>query len=204
MTKGAVRLAMIVLAIGIWFCGCANARFYEGADLSLAPESTIIHGVPIVAQTDKYSCGHACLASVALYYEVPFATVEEVTLSTAQREEDLAAAELVRAAESFGLVAFGYEGSFDDLKDNLQKNRPVIALLDTPPKVANYPAFEWIAETSTAAVAQPHWVVVLGLGHNGEVIIHDPNKGLLAISRKTFDKQWQKQSRVAVLVGKRL
>ena len=204
MMKGAVRVDMIVVGIGIWLCGCANARFYEGADLSLAPKATIVHGVPIVAQTDKYSCGRACLASVALYYEVPFTTVEEVTLSGAQREEAWAAAELVRAAESFGLVAFGYEGSFDDLKDNIQKNRPVITLLDTPPKVANYPAFEWIVETSTTAVSQPHWVVVLGLGHNEEVIIHDPNKGLLTMSRKTFDKQWQKQSRVAVLVGKRL
>ena len=202
--KRAVGLAMVAVGIGGVLCGCANARFYKGADLSLGAKSTIIHGVPTVSQTEKYSCGLACLASVALYYDVPFTTVEETTLSAAGREESLAATELVRTAESFGLVAFGYEGNFDDLKDNLQKNRPVIALLDTPPKVAKYPAFEWVTETSTGVVSQPHWVIVLGLEHNGEVIIHDPNKGLLAMSRETFDKQWHKQSRVAVLVGKRL
>jgi len=200
----AVGLAMIAVGIGTALCGCANAKYYQGTDLSLAPKYTIIHGLPIVTQTDKYSCGRACLASVALYYDVPCTTVEELTLSATQPEQALTGAQLVRAAESFGLLAFGYEGSFDDLKDNIQKNRPVIALLDTPPKVAKYPAFEWVTETSTAVVAQPHWVVVLGLGHNGEVIIHDPNKGLLEMSAKTFDKQWQKQSRVTVLVGKRL
>ena len=202
--KIVAELVVIACAIGSFLCGCANAKFYRGADLSSAAKPTIIRGVPTVAQTDKYSCGHACLASVAIYYDVPFEMVEERILLGAEQERALSAGELVRAAESLGLVAFAYEGTFDDLQDNLQKNRPILALINAPPKVANYPAFEWAAETGAGLAAQPHWVVVVGLGPNAEVIIHDPNKGLLAMSKETFDKQWHKQSRMAVLAGKRL
>ena len=200
----AVGLAIISAVTGMSFSGCANAKFYRGTDLALAPDSIVIHAMPTVAQTDQYSCGPACLASVALYYDVPITTVEQVTSADARREQALSAAELIRTAESFGLVAFGYQGSLDDLRDNLRNNRPVIALLDAPPRVANYPAFEWISETSTAFVSQPHWVVVFGLRYNGDVIIHDPNKGLLTMSSDTFDKQWHKQSRLAVLVGRKI
>lgn len=201
--KIVAELVVIACAIGSFLCGCANAKFYRGADLSSAAKPTIIRGVPTVAQTDKYSCGHACLASVAIYYDVPFEMVEERILLGAEQERALSAGELVRAAESLGLVAFAYEGTFDDLQDNLQKNRPILALINAPPKVANYPAFEWFVETGAGSSALPHWVVVVGLGPDAEVIIHDPNKGLLEISKDSFDKQWSKQSRMAVLVGQR-
>ena len=106
-------------------------------------------------------------------------------------------------ARELGLIGFAYEGSLDDLAMNLKKSRPVIVLLDDPPRTAYWPSFEWAEETANTLVAIPHWVIVIGLTPEEEFIIHDPRKGRLLMSAKAFEKIWKKQSRVSVLVSVR-
>ena len=72
--------------------------------------------------------------------------------------------------------------------------------LPNPPRLGQYPGFEWWGDLAALPFKIPHWVVVVGFDTQGDVVLHDPNKGLVSMNRKDFLDQWKKRSQVAVLV----
>ena len=196
----ALAIAMVVMSM---CAGCANARYDRGSSIESLADTVQVYGVPPVAQSSKYQCGYVCLASVALYYNTSASKLVEGVLPEKFSGRPLSAKTLLEMAKELGLVSFAYEGSLDDLIINLKKARPVIVLLDDPPRTAHWPSFEWAEETVNTLLAIPHWVVVIGLTPKGEFIIHDPRKGRLLMSANAFEKVWKKQSRVSVLISVR-
>jgi hypothetical protein len=88
----------------------------------------------------------------------------------------------------------------EDLEKNVSKGRPVLALLDHPPRLGTYPGWQWWADVASMPFPLPHWVVVVGFEGGGNVVVHDPNHGLVSIKRRDFADLWKKRSHMAVLV----
>jgi ABC-type bacteriocin/lantibiotic exporter with double-glycine peptidase domain len=196
----ALAIVMIVMSM---CAGCANARYDRGSSIESLADTVQVYGVPPVAQSSKYQCGYVCLASVALYYNTNTSKLVEGVLPEKFSGRPLSAKELLEMSKELGLIGFAYEGSLEDLTTNLKKGRPVIVLLNDPPRTAHWPSFEWAKETVNTLLAIPHWVVVIGLTPKGEFVLHDPRKGRLLMSTKTFEQVWKKQSRVSVLISVR-
>ena len=107
-------------------------------------------------------------------------------------------------AESLGMQAFVFQGSMDDLRDNLRQGRPLIVMISKPPD----PALRQVGFLGDFALAisehvshPPHWVVVAGLSGNGDVIIHDPAAGPLQVESPVFQRWWRQQGNLCVLVA---
>ena len=193
-------VAFFVMALCM-SAGCANAKYDRGVAIESCAGLLQVHGMPLVAQSRQFLCGYACIASVALYYEV---TPHELAKGPVQEEfagRALTAKDLVAMAQGLGLLGFAYEGSMADLSKNLKKGRPIIVLLDKPPRTAKWPSLEWAKDVAEFAMVASHWVVVLGLTEQGELVLHDPRKGRLRMSSTSFEQAWKKRSRVCVLVG---
>ena len=184
------------------YSGCANAKYDSGIDIKSYREAVSIYCVPPITQSKDYQCGYACMASVALYHKTNIGKLTGGPIFETFARRPTTAKELVRMARMLGLEGFAYKGSLDDLLKNLKKRRPVIVLIDRPPRVGVYPSFEWAGDTASA-FSTPHWVVVTGIIPNEKLILHDPRKGRLVMSVKAFTQEWGKQSQISVLVGVR-
>jgi len=197
-----VAAALVTVLVGM--CGgCANAKYDRGYELDSFLDVVQVRGMPPIAQSKKYQCGYACLASVALYYDVNPVKLTETSIVKKFSGRPLSAKELLEMAKQFGLIGYAYKGSLDDLTKNLKKGRPVIILLGDPPRTADWPSFEWAQDTGGSMVAVPHWVVVTGLMPDGKFVLQDPRKGRLVITTKALMAEWKKKSSVSVLIGVR-
>ncbi|HEX2971097.1 MAG TPA: hypothetical protein VHP11_02120, partial [Tepidisphaeraceae bacterium] len=112
----------------------------------------------------------------------------------------LSADDLLKIASLLGLKAFGYQGDLDDLRSNVTKGRPVLVLLDHPPRLGQYPGLEWYGDLAAMPFSIPHWMVMVGFEGNGNLVLHDPRNGVVSMSQREFLELWKKRSRVAVLV----
>lgn len=192
---GALIGVLLVVLAG----GCANAEHYRGLEMGGGVGVSIV-ALPAVAQAGKNDCGYASLASVALYLEVDPGRLAAGEVAETYRDCQMSAADMIKMAKELGLEAFGYQGDVEDLRKNVGAGRPVLVLLDHPPRLGTYPSFEWWGDLAAMPFKIPHWVVVVGFGAGGGVVLHDPNKGLVSMNEKDFVDQWKKRSQVAVLV----
>jgi ABC-type bacteriocin/lantibiotic exporter with double-glycine peptidase domain len=159
-----------------------------------------IVALPPVAQAGDNDCGYASMASVALYLKVDPKLLASGLVPETFRDRQMAAADLMKMANMLELEAFGYQGDLEDLQKNVTKGRPVLTLLNHPPRLGRYPGLEWWADLAALPFTIPHWVVVVGFDGDGDVVLHDPNKGLISMNRSEFADHWKKRSHVAVLV----
>lgn len=189
----------IAVAATICIGGCANAQRYRGLDLTTTRPSSLI-AVPAAAQNGRNDCGYAALASVALYHRAAASRLVEGEVPQSFRGERLAAADLVKMAAKLELKAFGYQGSVDDLRENVGKGRPVLVLLSQPPRVEPRTFFDFAGDFASAGFVIPHWVVVCGFTADDRVVVHDPRNGLITMGLRDFTQLWERTSRVAVLV----
>ncbi|MGE5609891.1 MAG: papain-like cysteine protease family protein [Bacillota bacterium] len=187
--------AGLLLGLG----GCANAKHYRGLELVADQQGTVVT-VPGVAQTENNDCGYAALASVALYHHVPAEKLAAGTIPESFKGPRLSADDLIKMASLLDLMAFGYQGDVEDLRKNIAKGRPVLVLLDHPPRLGNYPGLEWYTDVAAMPFSIPHWMVVAGFAGHGDVVLHDPRNGMVCMSERDFVELWKKRSRVAVLV----
>jgi ABC-type bacteriocin/lantibiotic exporter with double-glycine peptidase domain len=89
----------------------------------------LILGVPFYAQKD-HQCGPAALAGVLNFYGLkltPEEIAESIYSPSARGTLDI---DMIRYAEKKGLQARRYRGNPTDLKNNLDKGRPLIILVD--------------------------------------------------------------------------
>jgi predicted double-glycine peptidase len=196
------RLALACASIGVLVAtGCATVEPFRG--LPIGKPVMLITSVPPYCQDRQFSCGAACVISVAEYWEVntSIAVTNQKTLRT---DEDLTAEDLKQLAERLGLQCFVYQGSWDDMHKNIGHGRPIIVLIPKPsyyagPNLAiNNVPITTIAKWFTSRT--PHWVIVIGQAKQ-TVILQDPAFGRREIPRGTFEGWWKQKRNTTVLLA---
>ena len=186
-----------LLSLSLLTGGCASVAGFNG--LALDDDDGVYVSVPAVRQSQHHACGAASLAAVAAHWGVSLA---EFKSRHPHLPDDTTGKDLQLLAEDLGLRAFVYQGSFDDLRDNLGKGRPLIVMLPKP----LLPSGGLIAAMLLNAWNQvgfrpPHWVIVTGFLGEREVIVHDPASGPLLIKQENFRKWWAEMDNLCVLVA---
>jgi ABC-type bacteriocin/lantibiotic exporter with double-glycine peptidase domain len=138
--------------------------------------------VPFVKQ-EKDGCGAASIAMVMQYWlnqrgylagkNADPAQIQRALYSS--QAHGIYASDLERYLQQQGFRTFAFRGEWEDLKQHLEKGRPLIAALK--PAGGN---------------VSLHYVVVTGLDWDRAlVMINDPaERKLLKESRSSFEKQW--------------
>lgn len=93
--------------------------------------------------------------------------------------------------------------SIQDLQHNLQKGRPVIALIPKPKYseginiAVNRIPLSGIWEMF--APKESHWIIVIGYTKH-QLILQDPAVGRIGVSKSTFEDWWRSKKFTCVLV----
>lgn len=188
---------LVLLLLG----GCASVSTFRG--IPLGGDSLYVSGVPPLRQDAQYACGPASVAPVGVHWGV---SIEEFKTRCPAARQDATGPDLRAIAESLGLQAFVFQGKLDDLRDNLRRGRPMIVMITKPPD----PALRGVGLLGGLALAiservahPPHWVVVVGLLGDREIIVHDPASGPLQIKLAVFHEWWAKQGNLCVLIARK-
>ena len=144
-----------------------------------------IEGVPFIQQDSQF-CGPAALASVMSYYGAP---VDQKTIGSKVYSEKLQGAlitDLERYARDAGFQTRSGQGTVEGLKEEIDRRRPVIVLVDR--------GF-WV-------LSRTHYLVLFGYDDEG-FTAHD---GFSASKRYRYDEFreiWGKMGNAYLLVYKR-
>lgn len=142
-------------------------------------ESGIWLDVPFVKQ-DKNGCGAASVAMIIQYWRqkpasASIPSVEEIqrTLYSSQAH-GIYASDLDRYLKAQGFRTFSIRGEWSDLREHLEKGRPLIVAL-------------------ASGKDEVHYVVVAGLDwKRGIIMKNDPaERKLLKQRRQEFERQWK-------------
>ena len=165
------------IAACLFFCGMLLAAEGPGVWLD----------VPFVPQ-ERNACGAASLAMVIEYWEKqqkkPPSTdakgIERVLYS--REAHGIYASAMKQYLQQHGFRAFAFEGEWKDLKEHLEKWRPLIVALS----VGHHDL---------------HYVVIAGIDWHQEVVLkNDPaERKLLKQDRPSFEKQWKAAGRWTLL-----
>ena len=135
--------------------------------------------VPFVRQ-EKNGCGAASIAMVMDYWQrqqgkLPSTDPEQIQRALYSRPaQGIYASDMERYLRNHGFRTFAFGGEWKDLKEQLEKGRPLIVALKP-------------------GSADLHYVVVAGLdGQQGVVMKNDPaERKLLKQDRSDFEKEWK-------------
>jgi ABC-type bacteriocin/lantibiotic exporter with double-glycine peptidase domain len=143
-------------------------------------ESGVWLDVPFVNQ-GKNGCGAASIAMIMQYWQrqqgqtvrADADQIQQVLYS--RKAHGIYASDLARYLDQHGFRTFAFRGQWSDLKEHLEKGRPLILALK-PPRQAEF-----------------HYVVVTGLDWGqGVVLTNDPaERKLLKRERVDFEKEWK-------------
>jgi len=187
-----LALPLVLLLAG----GCASVAPFRG--LPLGDPAVYVSGVTPIRQDASYACGAACVAAVAAHWGVDLA---EFVSAHPRQADDATAADLQALAEKLGLQAFAYQGSMDDLEDNLRKGRPLIVMIPVPLTASVGPVAGLLLNAWNRFGSRPaHWVVVVGFAEK-QMILHDPASGPLRVRRGTFAEWWAQEGNRCVLIA---
>jgi ABC-type bacteriocin/lantibiotic exporter with double-glycine peptidase domain len=176
------------LALAFMSCYAGEARDVSpkrAAALEADPAWKFVHDVPFVPQRADADCGPAALAMVLAHFGVKSSLEEVVALDPPDRVGVRAGA-LRDVARRKGLEAFVVEGTFNDIIDQLMRDRPVLVGLAKP---------------ITGGRALAHYEVVVGIDKRDKRIITlDPGRGLRENSLEGFAREWVPTGRVTLIV----
>jgi len=172
-----VRTALVLLAV----CGVLLAADLPGMWLD----------VPFVKQ-EKDGCGAASIAMVMQYWQQqqgeaanPDSDAIQIQhLLYSAKAHGIYASDMERYFREKGFRTFTIHGEWEDLKQHLNKGRPLI-----------------VALKPTGGGISLHYVVVTGLDQDqGVVIVNDPaQRKLLKQDRSVFEQEWSAAERWALL-----
>lgn len=136
--------------------------------------------VPFVKQ-EKNGCGAASIAMILQYWQheqsqAATANAEQIQqMLYSSKAHGIYASDLERYLDQHGYRTFGFRGQWSDLKEHLEKGRPLIVALK-PPRQAEF-----------------HYVVVTGLDWAQDLVLtNDPaERKLLKQTRFEFEKEWK-------------
>ncbi len=159
------------LVVMLWVCGALRAAGSPGIWLD----------VPFVPQ-EKDGCGAASVAMVMQYWQRQQGLADDPGANAAQIQRALYsdsahgiyASGIERYFQQNGYRTFAIRGEWEDLKQQLEKGRPLIAAL------------------KPGSRAPLHYVVVTGLDwQQGLVVVNDPAlRKLLKEDRARFEQEW--------------
>lgn len=177
--------------------GCASVTRFNG--IALSDDALFVSDVAPIRQEKKHACGPACVAAVAAHWGI---TLAEFQAKIPQAPVDATGTDMLQMAQRLGLQAFAYRGSMDDLRQNLEKGRPVIVMIPMPMLargglVAGAVFNLW----NELGPRPPHWVVVIGLVGKECVIINDPASGPLVVRQDRFQSWWTRNDHLCVLIA---
>lgn len=178
--------------------GCSSVTAFRGVTLS--EQALYVRGVPPLRQDRSHSCGPVALAAVATHWGVP---ADEFLRRCPADMADASGRDLQELASDLGLKSFLFRGDVSEIRDNLQKGRPVIVMLPKPPDPAWRRAglLGGLAAAASERLRRPpHWAVVVGLAADGAVILHDPSAGPLTVARAAFEQWWEQTDNLCLLV----
>ncbi len=138
--------------------------------------------VPYVEQR-KDTCGAAALAMVLAYWGKPVPHEEIAGSLLEPALHGIAGSRLAEFARQRGLTSIAYRGDLGQLRDFVNKGRPLIVA--------------W-----SMGKGRYHNVVVLGFEEKGQaVLVNDPARGpRRAVSREDFEKRWAAAGNWTLLV----
>src|ERR1700722_4373941 len=138
--------------------------------------------VPFIRQ-EKDGCGAASIAMVMQYWRLQQhkqvdASADAVTIQhilNSQKDHGIHASDLERYFQQNGFKTFAFAGKWDDLKQHVEKGRPLIAALKP-----------------SALESSLHYVVVVGVDPAQDLIyLNDAaQRKLLKQDRASFERQW--------------
>jgi len=138
--------------------------------------------VPFVKQ-DKNACGAASIAMVMQYWQrqqreppdVPDSTEIQRSIYSDQAH-GIYASEMEHYLKQHGYRTFAFRGRIDDIKDHLEKGRPLI-----------------VALKPSTGDATLHYVVVVGLDPDARLVLkNDPaQRKLLKQTQSDFEREWK-------------
>ena len=158
--------------------------------LFAANPSSLWLDVPFVKQ-EKDGCGAASIAMVMQYWQLQQRRSGNSTAEAAQIQRALHsdaahgihASDMQRYFQQNGYVTFAFAGQWSDLKQHLEKGRPLIAAL------------------KPGSLVPLHYVVVAGLDPERQlVLLNDPaQRKLLKEERSRFEQEWKGAGRWTLL-----
>ena len=149
--------------------------------LLAADKSGVWLDIPFVKQ-EKDGCGAASIAMVMQYWLKQQAKTEAdadpLAIQRALYSKEgrgIYASDLQSYFQEHGFRSFAFQGTWDDLKQHLEKGRPLI-----------------VALKPVEGSADLHYVVVAGLDWERSIVmVNDPaQRKLLKHERSKFEKQW--------------
>jgi ABC-type bacteriocin/lantibiotic exporter with double-glycine peptidase domain len=169
-------IRIIVLVLGV------------GGILFAADPSGIWLDIPFVKQ-GKDECGAASIAMVMQYWQLKQfrsgnPTAEQIQLAVrSEGAHGIYASEMVRYFQRNGYATFVFAGDWSDLKQHLEKGRPLIAAL------------------KPGSMAPLHYVVIAGLDPERQlVLLNDPaQRKILKEDRSRFEQEWKGAGRWTLL-----
>jgi ABC-type bacteriocin/lantibiotic exporter with double-glycine peptidase domain len=169
-------IRIIVLVLGV------------GGILFAADPSGIWLDIPFVKQ-GKDECGAASIAMVMQYWHLKQfrsgnPTAEQIQHAVrSEAAHGIYASEMVRYFQRNGYATFVFAGDWSDLKQHLEKGRPLIAAL------------------KPGSMAPLHYVVIAGLDPERQlVLLNDPaQRKILKEDRSRFEQEWKGAGRWTLL-----
>jgi ABC-type bacteriocin/lantibiotic exporter with double-glycine peptidase domain len=158
--------------VGVLLCLCG--------ELFASSPSGVWLDVPFVKQ-EKNGCGAASIAMILQYWQheqsqAATANAEQIQqMLYSSKAHGIYASDLEHYLDQHGYRTFGFRGQWSDLKEHLEKGRPLIVALK-PPRQAEF-----------------HYVVVTGLDWEQDLVLtNDPaERKLLKQTRFEFEKEWK-------------
>jgi predicted double-glycine peptidase len=138
--------------------------------------------VPYVKQTED-GCGSAAIAMLLQYWSAqgtPVTASQDATAIHKQlysrKARGIFASDMEQYFREAGFREFAIRGEWSDLRQHLEKGRPLIVSIQPG-----------------SAKAPLHYVVVTGMDWEREaVFVHDPARGkLLRVERQEFERKWE-------------
>jgi predicted double-glycine peptidase len=167
------------------FCHFARLTFVLVCScgvLAAAGSGGVWLDVPFVRQ-DKEGCGAASIAMVMQYWlnQQGRSANDSINVQEIQRDlyvpgtRGIYASAMERYFQQHGFRTFSFRGEWKDLRQHLQKGRPLI-----------------VALKPSGVGASLHYVVVVGIDwEQGLLLLNDPaQRKLLKQERSGFEKQW--------------
>jgi ABC-type bacteriocin/lantibiotic exporter with double-glycine peptidase domain len=153
---------------------CATAKpISSGAPLDPS-RYRIIERVPFFPQED-FQCGPSCLAGVLNHYGKNLSPRQIANEILHENIRGTLSIDMVIYARDQGFHADWYTGSEADLRETIDKNHPLIAMVDL----------------GFGPVRRPHFLVVTGYGQDG-VIVNSGKHRQRLIPWKQFLGQWRR------------
>jgi predicted double-glycine peptidase len=179
------------LPVGLRFCGAVLAVMLLAATLQAAAPGVWLD-VPFIRQ-EKDGCGAASIAMVMQYWLRQHAGPADdaaADMTAIQRslysskDRGIRASEMEHYFQQHGFQTFAFAGKRDDLRQHLEKGRPLIVALKPS-----------MLETSL------HYVVVVGVDPEKDlVLLNDAaQRKLVKKERSSFEREWSAVGRWTLL-----